>query len=117
MHTVWIVVQVIFGFCFAVFVHELGHYLMSGCKLKFRREGLRFVWDMPEDADDQAKVRIAKAGFGAQFLASYLFLAAVYLFPMIYHVASGFLFAAFWEWFFYPTSSKYNDFNFLTSRE
>ena len=116
MHIVWFVVQVIIGFCFALCVHELGHYLVSGCKLKFRREGLRFVWDMPEDADDQAKVRIAKAGFGAQFLVSYLFLIAVYLFPMLYYVASGFLFAAFWEWFFYPTHSENNDFNFLASK-
>ena len=72
---------------FAAFViHEGGHYLAArffGKRLQFRfawgRFGVpRFVWEMPHFFPTEmwkAKV-IAAAGFGAEFLAAVVFLAA-----------------------------------------
>ena len=99
--------------------HELGHYIAAGCAIRFYRVGFRFVWDMPPTFDRAKQVRAAKWGFGAQFLVVALLCVSMLV---VYHtwlnaVACGFAIAAFLEWFFYPTSSKYNDFNFLTSRE
>ena len=75
-------------------IHELGHYwaaLWFGHKLQFRfargRFGVpRFVWEMPHFYQCErwkAKV-IAAAGFGAEFLAAIVLLAARHEFGLWY---------------------------------
>ena len=108
------------GACCSLLMHELGHYLASGCKIKFRLVGFRGVWDMPEDAADATKVWVAKWGFGTQLLLLAAFVVAMRLFsiPMfVEYMFSGFAVALFLEWMFYPPHSPHSDFNFLAYKE
>ena len=79
-------IKLIVAISLAGIIHEGGHYLAAlyfGSRLKFRfawgRFGVpRFVWEMPHFFQCEmwkAKV-IAAAGFGFEFLAAVVFLAA-----------------------------------------
>ena len=70
----------------AVIIHELGHYLTAmflGHTLEFRRQGIRFVWDMPNDTPKHQRL-IALSGFGAEILAApLLYFAGLTLYPWV----------------------------------
>ena len=67
-------------------IHELGHYLVAltfGHHLVFRRQGFRFIWDMPEDTPKHQRL-IALSGFGTEILfAPLLYLAGLTLYPWV----------------------------------
>ena len=75
-----------FSLILAVIIHELGHYLTAmflGHTLEFRRQGIRFVWDMPNDTPKHQRL-IALSGFGAEILAApLLYLAGLTLYPWV----------------------------------
>lgn len=62
---------------FAFIAHEGGHFLTAFCfgyRIRFYRDGLRFLWKMP--ALDPWKQRfIAQMGFGTEFLVGLILLA------------------------------------------
>ena len=70
----------------AVIIHELGHYLADmflGHTLEFRRQGIRFVWDMPNDTLKHQRL-IALSGFGAEIVfAPLLYFAGLWLYPWV----------------------------------
>ena len=70
----------------AVIIHELGHYLADmflGHTLEFRRQGIRFIWDMPNDIPKHQRL-IALSGFGAEILAApLLYLAGLTLYSLV----------------------------------
>ncbi len=67
-------------------IHELGHYLtaMFLCHtLEFRRQGIRYIWDMPNDTPQHQRL-IALSGFGAEILAApLLYFAGLTLYPFV----------------------------------
>ena len=67
-------------------IHELGHYLTAltfGHHLVFRRQGFRFIWDMPNDTPQHQRL-IALAGFGLELmLCPLLYLAGLTLYPWV----------------------------------
>ena len=71
---------------FAGLIHELGHYLTAltfGHHLVFRRQGFRFIWDMPNDTPQHQRL-IALSGFGVEILfAPLLYLAGLWLYPWV----------------------------------
>ena len=47
-----LIVEILLSIAMAGLIHELGHYLVAltfGHHLVFRRQGFRFIWDMPND--------------------------------------------------------------------
>ena len=70
----------------AVIIHELGHYLAAmflGHTLEFRRQGFRFIWDMPNDTAQHQRL-IALSGFGVEIVfATLLYLAGLTLYPWV----------------------------------
>ena len=59
----------------AFILHEGGHWMAAFCfgyRIKFRREGIRGVWDMPDAAKWKQRI-IAISGFGTEFLAAPIF--------------------------------------------
>jgi hypothetical protein len=70
----------------AVIIHELGHYLTAmflGHTLEFRRQGFRFIWDMPNDTTQHQRL-IALSGFGTEILfVPLLYLAGLWLYPWV----------------------------------
>ena len=74
----------ILSIVFAGLIHELGHYLTAltfGHHLVFRRQGIRFIWDMPEDTPQHQRL-IALAGFGLEIMfCPLLYLAGLTLYP------------------------------------
>lgn len=74
-------------------VHELGHFLTAmwfGYRIKFRLAfgnlfGLpipRGIWDMPDGASGQERIKIALAGFGFEMLIALL------IFPFFWQMAA-----------------------------
>ena len=46
-----LIVEILLSVAIAGLIHELGHYLTAltfGHHLVFRRQGFRFIWDMPK---------------------------------------------------------------------
>ncbi len=70
----------------AVMIHELGHYLTAltfGHHLVFRRQGIRWIWDMPNDTPQHQRL-IALSGFGTEILfVPLLYLAGLTLYPWV----------------------------------
>ena len=70
----------------ATLIHELGHYLTAmflGHTLEFRRQGIRWIWDMPNDTETHQRL-IALSGFGAEIVfAPLLYLAGLTLYPWV----------------------------------
>jgi len=49
-----LMLNLILSVVLAGLIHEMGHYtaaLIFGYRLSFKRHGVRFVWDMPQEAD------------------------------------------------------------------
>ena len=67
-------------------IHESAHYLTArlyGHKLVFRRQGIRYIWDMPEDTKQHQKL-IALSGFGAEVIvAPLLYLVGLWAYPFV----------------------------------
>ena len=62
----FIFINILLSVVFAGLIHELGHYITAltfGHHLEFRRQGFRFIGDMPEDTEAHQRL-IALAGFG-----------------------------------------------------
>jgi hypothetical protein len=78
--------SLILSVIFAGLIHELGHYLTArflGHNITFRRQGFRFIWDMPEDTPQHQRL-IALSGFGAEIVfAPLLYLAGLGLYPWV----------------------------------
>ena len=70
----------------APLIHELGHYLAAlyyGHNLVFRRQGIRFIWDMPNDTPKHQRL-MALSGFGLEVLfIPILFFAGLTLYPYV----------------------------------
>ena len=81
-----LIVEILLSVAIAGLIHELGHYLTAmflGHTLVFRRQGIRFVWDMPNDTTQHQRL-IALSGFGAEILfAPLLYLAGLWLYPLV----------------------------------
>ena len=80
------VVNIIIALALAGAIHELGHYLTAltfGHHLVFRRQGIRFIWDMPNDTPQHQRL-IALSGFGAEIVfAPLLYFAGLTLYPWV----------------------------------
>ena len=67
-------------------IHELAHYLAAlyyGHNLVFRRQGIRFIWDMPNDTPKHQRL-MALSGFGLEVLfIPILFFAGLTLYPYV----------------------------------
>lgn len=99
-----------FSLILAPLIHELGHYLTAmflGHSLEFRRQGFRFIWDMPNDTPKHQRL-IALSGFGAEILTvPLLYLAGLTLYPWVVAV----------HLMAYPFyAGDYNDFKWLDGR-
>ena len=81
-----LIVEMPLSVAIAGLIHELGHYLTAmflGHTLEFRRQGFRFIWDMPEDTEAHQRL-IALAGFGAEIVfAPLLYFAGLWLYPWV----------------------------------
>ena len=70
----------------AFLIHEAAHYLTALCyghHLTFRRQGIRYIWDMPEDTTAHQRL-IALSGFGAEVLAvPLLYLVGLTAYPFV----------------------------------
>ena len=82
----FIFINILLSVVLAPLIHELGHYLTAltfGHHLVFRRQGFRFIWDMPEDTEAHQRL-IALSGFGVEILfAPLLYLAGLWLYPWV----------------------------------
>ena len=78
--------SLILSVAIAGLIHELGHYLVAltfGHNLVFRRQGFRFIWDMPEDTEAHQRL-IALSGFGVEIVfAPLLYFAGLWLYPWV----------------------------------
>ena len=78
--------NLIMSVAFAFAIHETAHYLTAryfGHKLTFRRQGIRYIWDMPEDTPQHQKL-IALSGFGAEIvLAPLLYFVGLWAYPLV----------------------------------
>ena len=90
----------------APLIHEMGHYLTAlflGHTLEFRRQGIRWIWDMPNDTKAHQKL-IALAGFGAE----------IFFAPVIYFLLPYYPVVAVLHLIAYPFySGDSNDFRFI----
>ena len=81
-----LIVEILLSVAIAGLIHELGHYLTAmflGHTLEFRRQGFRFIWDMPNDTETHQRL-IALSGFGTEILfAPLLYLAGLWLYPWV----------------------------------
>lgn len=79
-----LIVEILLSIAMAGLIHELGHYLTAmflGHTLEFKRQGFRFIWDMPNDTEAHQRL-IAMSGFGTEILfAPLLYLAGLWLYP------------------------------------
>ena len=89
-----LIVEILLSVAIAGLIHELGHYLAAlyyGHNLVFRRQGIRFIWDMPNDTPQHQRL-IALSGFGAEILtAPLLYFAGLWLYPWVVavHLMTG----------------------------
>jgi len=78
--------SLILSVAIAGLIHELGHYLAAlyyGHNLVFRRQGIRWIWDMPNDTTQHQRL-IALSGFGLEVLfIPILFFAGLTLYPYV----------------------------------
>lgn len=78
--------NLIISIALAFIIHEAAHYLTAlaiGYRLKFRRQGLRYIWDMPDDTEAHQRL-IALSGFGAEIIAApLLYFAGLTLYPWV----------------------------------
>ena len=81
-----LMLNLILSVAIAGLIHELGHYLTAltfGHHLVFRRQGVRFVWDMPSDTTQRQRI-IALAGFGLELMfCPLLYFAGLTLYPWV----------------------------------
>jgi hypothetical protein len=81
-----LMLNLILSVVLAGLIHELGHYLTAltfGHHLVFRRQGIRFIWDMPNDTPQHQRL-IALSGFGTEIVFSpLLYLAGLWLYPWV----------------------------------
>jgi hypothetical protein len=81
-----LIVEILLSVAIAGLIHELGHYLVAltfGHHLVFRRQGIRWIWDMPEDTEAHQRL-IALSGFGTEILfAPLLYFAGLWLYPWV----------------------------------
>ena len=102
----FIFINIFVSVVLAGLIHELGHHLTAltfGHHLVFRRQGFRFIWDMPNDTPQHQRL-IALAGFGAE-----IFFAPVIYFLLPYYPVVAILHLIAYP--FYAGSS--NDFRFV----
>ena len=82
----FIFINILLSVVLAGLIHEMGHYLTAltfGHHLVFRRQGFRFIWDMPNDTPQHQRL-IALSGFGTEILfAPLLYLAGLWLYPWV----------------------------------
>lgn len=82
----FIFIDILLSVVLAPLIHEMGHYLVAltfGHHLVFRRQGFRFIWDMPNDTEAHQRL-IALSGFGAEMLfCPLLYFAGLSLFPIV----------------------------------
>ena len=82
----FIFINILLSVVLAGLIHELGHYLVAltfGHHLVFRRQGFRFIWDMPNDTPKHQRL-IALSGFGVEILTvPLLYLAGLWLYPWV----------------------------------
>ena len=82
----FIFINILLSVVLAGLIHELGHYLAAltfGHHLVFRRQGFRFIWDMPNDTPQHQRL-IALSGFGTEILfVPLLYLAGLTLYPWV----------------------------------
>ena len=81
----WILI-IIINLILAGLIHELGHYLTAlflGHNITFRRQGIRFIWGMPNDTPQHQRL-IALSGFGLEVLfIPILFFTGLTLYPYV----------------------------------
>ena len=81
-----LIIEILLSIAMAGLIHEMGHYLTAmflGHTLEFRRQGIRWIWDMPEDTPQRQRL-IALAGFGLEILfIPLLFFAGLTLYPWV----------------------------------
>ena len=81
-----LIVEILLSVAIAGLIHELGHYLTAlalGHSLKFRRQGFRYIWDMPNDTPQHQRL-IALAGFGLEIMfCPLLYFAGLTLYPWV----------------------------------
>ena len=98
---------IIMSIALAFAIHESAHYLtarLCGHRLVFRRQGLRLIWDMPEDKPSRQRA-IALSGFGAEILAVPIFIYLglwAYPYVAVVHLAAYSFYAG-----------EYSDFRWL----
>jgi len=70
----------------AFLIHELSHLLTARClghHLTFRRQGIRYIWDMPDDTKQHQRL-IALSGFGAEIVfAPLLYFVGLWAYPFV----------------------------------
>ena len=81
-----LIIEILLSIAMAGLIHEMGHYLTAmflGHTLEFRRQGIRWIWDMPEDTPQHQRL-IALSGFGAEIVfAPLLYFAGLWLYPWV----------------------------------
>ena len=103
-----LIVEILLSVAIAGLIHEMGHYLTAmflGHTLEFRRQGIRWIWDMPEDTPQHQRL-IALAGFGLEIMfCPLLYLAGLTLYPWVVavHIVAYKFYA----------KGEYNDFKWL----
>jgi hypothetical protein len=98
----------------AGFIHELGHYLAAklfGKTIVFRRQGVRFLWDMPEGLNAEQASVVALAGFSLEMLVA---LPLLIFFPLQGIIYQSVVDVHFVAYHFYAGDN--NDFSFTTNR-
>ena len=82
----FIFINILLSVVLAGLIHEMGHYtaaLIFGYRLSFKRHGVRFIWDMPNDTPKHQRL-IALSGFGTEIVfAPLLYLAGLWLYPWV----------------------------------
>jgi hypothetical protein len=78
--------------------HEFGHWAVAkwfGQNLKFRREGWRFLWDMPEDLTPEQKQAVGIAGFATELISVLPALILCPFYGIVYQIAVDIHFIAY----------------------
>ncbi len=106
--------ELILAIALTFVIHEGGHYLAAllfcGQRLRFRRKRLRFLWEMPDTALWKQRV-VAMAGFGAEFFAAGVFMAACRSSFALWYTGISFLHLS--AYYMYARKDTYSDFRWL----